>query len=245
MIAQESICFSIVSHGQGELVAALLADLLRLNVINPSHDEIVLTFNIPEDESFLNAFSSLPIRVLRNHQPKGFGANHNAAFKISCARIFAIVNPDVRLVDFETAPMLGILANRKVGLWAPRVISSDGKLEDSVRRFPTLLRFLRRVLLRQRNADYFAQSHPLVVDWVAGMFMALRRDTYSAIGGFDERYFMYLEDADLCKRLGKNNLQVVFDPRIYVVHDAQRASRRNWQHMRWHCRSAIRFLFEI
>lgn len=236
------ICISVVSHRQGHLVAALFNDLRRLGVLDLVHDEIVLTFNVPEDESFLNDLPSLPLRVIRNDHPKGFGANHNAAFSASNCGIFVILNPDVRLARFEVEPMLEILSDNDVGVWAPLVISSGGELEDSARRFPTLLRFARRALLRQRDPEYVIQSDPLAVDWVAGMFMALRRAIYLAIGGFDERYFMYLEDADLCRRLSRLQLKVILDPRVSVIHDAQRASRTDWQHKRWHYRSAARFL---
>ena len=122
---------------------------------------------------------------------------------------------------------------------------SKGILEDSARYFPTILRFVCRVFLNQRSVDYSVASDPIAVDWVAGIFMAFRRETYSSIDGFDERYFMYLEDADLCQRIRKVGLKVILDPRMYIIHDAQRASRNNWQHRRWHYRSAVRFLFGI
>ena len=245
MTVHQTVCLSIVSHGQGHLIRSLLSDLQRLALLDPKKDQIVLTLNIPEDEKFFNEFASLPLLIIRNTSPKGFGANHNAAFQVSKSDIFIVVNPDIRLRGFDPAAMLEILSSSDVGLWAPRVLSSTGEVEDNARRFPTFSRLGRRVFLRQRSSDYKVEEHPVSVDWVAGMFMALRRDTYAAVGGFDERYFMYMEDADLCRRIRRSGMRVIVDPRVEVIHDAQRASRRSLRHLRWHCRSAGRFLLGI
>jgi N-acetylglucosaminyl-diphospho-decaprenol L-rhamnosyltransferase len=245
MTVHQTICLSIVSHGQGHLIKSLLGDLQRLQLLDPAKDQIVLTLNIPEDEMFFKGFGSLPLIVLRNTTPKGFGANHNAAFKASQSDIFVVVNPDIRLRSFDTKPLLEVLSSTDAGLWAPRVLASSGEVEDNARRFPTFLRLGKRIVLRQRSSDYTIKERPVAVDWVAGMFMALRRDTYAAAGGFDERYFMYMEDADLCRRITQLGMRVIVDPRVDVIHDAQRASRRSLRHLRWHCRSAGRFLFGI
>jgi N-acetylglucosaminyl-diphospho-decaprenol L-rhamnosyltransferase len=244
MTPRPSLSLSIVSHGQGTLIRPLLDDILRLCVCTPGLDEILLTLNIPEDESFAQAFPDLPLKVLRNAAPKGFGANHNAAFGESRGDLFIVVNPDIRLTELPTEPMIAMLAGG-AGAWAPVVATSAGRIEDSARRFPTFGRLARRVLLRQRAPDYRLDQGPVPVDWVAGMFMAFPRSIYAALGGFDERYFMYMEDADICRRMHRLlHRDVIFDPRVQIIHDAQRASRRSGQHLRWHLRSALRFLIQ-
>lgn len=233
------VCLSIVSHGQGALIHPLLADLSRGAV---AATEIIVTLNLPEDESFLREFPTLPLRVIRNDAPKGFGANHNAAFRASTAPYFVVVNPDIRLQDFRIAPLLAELDDPSIGLSAPLVFSGAGELQDSARSFPTVGRLLRRKLQGVRGPDYVFGPTSADVDWVAGMFMVLRRDTYAAIGGFDDSYFMYFEDVDLCKRLRDRGLRTVVVPSVRVIHDAQRASRRSARHMAWHLSSAFRFL---
>ncbi|WP_431048568.1 glycosyltransferase family 2 protein [Roseateles sp. L2-2] len=233
------VCLSIVSHGQGALIRPLLADLSRGAV---AAAEIIVTLNLPEDESFLREFPALPLRVIRNDAPQGFGANHNAAFRASTAPYFVVVNPDIRLQEFSIAPLLAALDDPSIGLAAPLVFSGAGELQDSARRFPTVGRLLRRKLQGVRGPDYVFGQAPAEVDWVAGMFMVLRRDTYAAIGGFDDRYFMYFEDVDLCKRLRGRGLRTVVVPGVRVIHDAQRASRRSARHLAWHLTSAFRFL---
>ncbi|MEO5687565.1 MAG: glycosyltransferase [Burkholderiaceae bacterium] len=241
MIPRTSLSLSVVSHGQGHLIRHLLEDLKALQVCQAGRDEIVLTLNIPEDEGFIGEFADLPLRVIRNTVSKGFGANHNGAFAASSGDIFVILNPDVRLSALPIEPMSRAFQSG-AGAWAPMVFNSQGGIEDSARRFPTCTRLFRRTVLRQRQPDYVPRDMPISVDWVAGMVVAFPRAAFAAVRGFDERYFMYMEDADICHRLGSGGYSVVIDPTVRVIHDAQRASRHSRQHQLWHLRSALRFL---
>jgi len=239
MATSDQITLSIVSHGQAALIRSLLADLAELPQQN---FEVLITVNLPEDESPYHGHP-FPLRVIRNDTPKGFGANHNAAFGQADARWFAVVNPDIRIKTLDLPTLLLPTNDQSVAAVAPVVLSGDGKVEDSARRFPTFMRFAKRVLLRRRDADYNVGAVPYPVDWVAGMFVLFRREAYQQVGGFDDRrFFMYLEDADICRRLGKIGWKVMVNPDVQVVHMAQRASRRNLKHMRWHAVSALRYL---
>jgi GT2 family glycosyltransferase len=71
--------------------------------------------------------------------------------------------------------------------------------------------------------------------------MLFRSETFRALGGFDERYFLYYEDIDLCRRAARRGLAVVYDPRVELVHDARRASRRNPRLALHHARSIARY----
>lgn len=245
MTRPTSFSLSIVSHGQGALIRSLLDDLRRDQAKRGLRHEVIVTLNIPEDDGFLDEFADeFHLVVIRNLAPKGFGANHNAAFAVSSREVFVILNPDIRLQQFPDELILGSLTDG-VGAWAPLVRSGSGSIEDSFRRFPTVSRLFRRTVLRRRHPDYVVHDTPIHVDWVAGMFVAFRRARYRAINGFDERYFMYMEDVDICRRLHKDGQAIVLDPRAQVVHDAQRASRRSRQHQKWHLRSAVRYLLGI
>lgn len=232
---------SVVSHGQGHLLAALLHDL---SMLKRSDFEVIVTLNIPEDSAFLAAGNALVIRVIRNVEPKGFGANHNAAYRLARGKLFAVVNPDIRAATLDLSKLLQRFDDPRVGACAPRILSPAGSVEDSARRFPTLGRLIRRYARRTRLPDYdlLPRAAVVPVDWVAGMFILFRPAAFEAVSGFDERYFMYLEDADICRRLGRAGYVVIVDPSNAVVHAAQRASRTDARHMRWHLQSMLRFL---
>jgi GT2 family glycosyltransferase len=234
------IALSVVSHGQLPLVCNLLRDLQRLKKFE---QPIILTINIPEDLTALRGFSDIQISVIQNDHPKGFGENHNSAFNTIECDFFVIVNPDIRLKDFNSRALLTSFHDPATGAVAPLVLSPSGQTEDSARRFPSLTRLIKRTVFGQREPDYPWSDKPIDVDWVAGMFVVYRSAAFKSIGGFDSRYFMYMEDADICLRLKKAGLRTVLQPAFSVVHDARRASRSSLRHLRWHLASAFRFLF--
>jgi N-acetylglucosaminyl-diphospho-decaprenol L-rhamnosyltransferase len=113
----------------------------------------------------------------------------------------------------------------------------------SARYFPTIFRIAKRVLFKVRSTDYLIAENPFPVDWVAGMFVVYRRDAFKQVKGFDDkRFFMYLEDADICRRLAKAGWLVFLNPDSQVFHFAQRKSRTNFMHMRWHIISLLRYI---
>ncbi|MBU0540828.1 MAG: glycosyltransferase [Gammaproteobacteria bacterium] len=239
MNSNPKISFSVVSHGQANLIRDLLSDLAEL----PCHDfEVIVTLNLPEDESLYLGFD-VPLKIIRNESPKGFGGNHNAAFLASEGLFFSVVNPDIRIQSLDFLELLLPFSAKNVAAVAPLVYSASGTTEDSARRFPTFFRLFKRVVLRHREPDYTPGNAPLSVDWVAGMFVVFRKDVFRNLGGFDDRrFFMYMEDVDICRRINKAGFNVLLNPKVSVVHLAQRASHRNLKYMRWHVVSAFRYL---
>ncbi len=236
------VSISLVSHGQGGLIRRVLADLQAWRDVSA---EVIITLNVPEDEAFLSENRLFPQTVIRNMRRKGFGANHNGAFSVSRSDCFAVVNPDVRTPGFSIVPLLEQLRGRGIGVVAPRVVDSRGRSEDSARVYPTLARIVRRRFGGETQLDYPVGNGPLQVDWAAGMFLVFDSEAFRSVGGFDEGYFMYLEDADICRRLRRIGWDVLYVPEVSIVHDAQRASHKNLRHALWHGRSLARFLLDL
>lgn len=233
------VSLSVVSHGQSQLVANLLSDLEHLETRD---FEVIVTVNLPEDTAVF-ANRPYPVKILTNEAPKGFGANHNAAFQHASGDLFAIANPDIRAPHLDLLALVRLFDQPRTGAVAPVILSPAGGIEDSARRFPTIGRLLRRQLPRQRKPDYRWTDAPLEVDWVAGMFVLFRPSTFKELGGFDDRrFFMYMEDVDICERLWRKGWTVQVQPATSVVHDARRASHRSMTHLRWHAVSALRYL---
>jgi N-acetylglucosaminyl-diphospho-decaprenol L-rhamnosyltransferase len=234
------VSLSIVSHGHGAMVQQLLSDLRALHWPHAAY-EVLLTLNTAEDTEFWAQFADLPLHITRNTQVQGFGRNHNAAFQRSRGRAFAILNPDVRLPRLNLAAWLAGLHQPEVGCCAPLARNSRGQLQDNARHFPTLASLARRTLTGQRQPSYAAAQGPQFIDWAAGYFLLLRRQAFEQVGGFDERYFLYMEDVDLGQRLRQQGWKVLWDPSIAIIHNSQRASHRNWQHLKWHVRGVLRY----
>jgi N-acetylglucosaminyl-diphospho-decaprenol L-rhamnosyltransferase len=233
------ITLSVVSHGQNALVNALLEDIERLCAARVT---LLLTENVPDAVPLSLAGRTFSAEVIRNAAVTGFAANHNAAFARCQSPYFCVVNPDIRLRSDPFAALLDTLSNAAVA--GPKVLNPAGAIEDSARRFPTGLSLFAKFFRPPEGPDYPADRGPLEVDWLAGMFLLFRSNDFRAVGGFDEAYFLYYEDVDLCRRLHRAGRRVVYDPRAEVVHDARRASRKNLRLMRHHAQSAARFLLQ-
>ena len=233
------ITLSVVSHGQNALVNLLLADVER---VCAGRVALVVTENVPDSAPLATGSLSCPIELIVNGAVQGFGANHNAAFKRCRTPYFCVCNPDVRLTPDPFPPLLETLARPQAGVVGPLVRSPEGATEDSARRFPTAATLLKRLFHDPRAPDYATDRGALEVDWIAGMFMLFRSEAFRAVGGFDEAYFMYYEDVDICRRLNAAQWRVLYEPRAAIVHQARRRSRRDPLHARHHLASALRFL---
>jgi len=215
----------------------LLDDLNRMPSLHGA--PVIVTLNIPEQQIDVSSYPNLQLIVVKNRLPLGFSANHNRAFGRCTTDWFVILNPDLRLAD-DVLPRLLAVAQEKpnTSLVAPLVINEVGDVEDSVRSNLTPLSIARRIFgTRQRFAP-FSQSDGF--RWFAGMCMLVRADAFRAIGGFDERYFLYCEDYDLCARLHLAGYELRLDPTSAVVHEARRASHTSLKHLYWHVMSLLR-----
>lgn len=228
------VTLSIVSHGHGALVQSLLRDLSRQSL---AHDmDIVLTLNIPEP---VPDTLGLRVAVTQNGAPMGFGANHNAALAMVTTPWVFVVNPDIRIRNERLVEAIvdgGAEGDRLV---APVIRNSHGEREDSVRYNLDPLSLFGRAILRRRHAATSLDGDARF-RWAAGMFMALPLATWRKLGGFDERFFLYCEDYDLCARLVLMGGRVAIDETLEATHDAQRSSRSSFKYLRWHLESLTR-----
>ena len=233
----------MVSHGQDELVGQLLASVARH--CGAQEIRVSVVRNIPGSGQGLFDGFPFPVEVRENARPLGFGANHNQVFASCRAEYFCVLNPDIILVSDPFPSLLTALATNRTGVVAPLIVDSDGRVQDSARRFPTPGRILRRMARRLagQGRDGRPGALPERPDWVAGMFMLLASAVFREVGGFDEDFFMYCEDADLCMRLRRAGYATLLLPQVRVVHDARRASHRSARHLGWHVRSLTRFFF--
>jgi GT2 family glycosyltransferase len=223
-----AVTVSIVSHGQWPLAQALLADLDRW--CGKAVAKVVLTVNVPEVLDATRRWR-FPIDIVPNASPKGFGANHNAAFGRCTTPWFLVLNPDIRL-DSDVISELLAQAGASAGLLAPRILEPGKREPEPFRGLLTPME-----LLARRRRGHLPPAAPV---WVAGMFMLVRSEAYAQVGGFDARFFMYCEDFDLCARLRLAGWQVQVERSSAVLHLAQRASQASLRPLRWHLASFVK-----
>ncbi len=225
------VTVSVVSHGQREFVGALVKDLVRLRPRRLAR--FILTLNRPEPlPDGLDALSC-EVLVLRNDHARGFAANHNRAFRFCRTPWFAVLNPDLRVErDFVTETLRR--RQHYDALLTPRIVEPGGTTADASRRLLTPWQLVLRLTGHREAAD------PRHADWMAGICVLLRSAAFASVGGFDERYFLYLEDADLCLRLKLAGWNVRQIDAVAVTHDARRTSHRSLRYLGWHVASLIK-----
>ena len=223
------ITVSIVSHGQMALILPLLAQLDRYcaAVI----EKVVLTINIPEPDLTVGMQWGFPIERIANAAPKGFGANHNQAFTHCGSDWFLVLNPDMRFDNDVLSPLVAQAAP-DAGLLTPRILEPGKTAPEQHRAIITPLEILTR-----KRPGY---AIPAVPAWVPGLFMLLRSRAYAQVKGFDERFFMYGEDFDICARLRLAGWKLSIAEHLQTRHDAQRASHSSKRHLYWHLTSLLK-----
>jgi GT2 family glycosyltransferase len=200
--------------------------------------------------------SSLGGRCLHPNCNLGYGAAHNLAWRdlaFAGAPFHVILNPDVLLKSGTLADLAKIMAEMpEAGLLMPRVVYPDGREQRLCKLLPTPFDlFLRRFLgkagnkfFRGRSEQYelraLDMSIPREVPCLSGCFMFLRTKAIRELGLFDERYFMYMEDVDLCRRIG-SRYKTVFYPHISIVHGYAKGSYANLRLTAYHVHSALKY----
>lgn len=233
------ISLSIVSHAQWELVHELLKDI-ALHCSN-CELEIILTLNLPESIQFDQEKYPFKVQIIKNSYPLGFGANHNQAFKKASGSYFCVMNPDIRLKENPFNSLILCLDNPKMGVVAPKVLNNLGQSEDNGRSFPSPFKIICKVIRGCKFSKYKQVGNFIYPDWIGGMFMLFPTKVFNLLNGFDERYFLYYEDVDICARLQLKGYIPAISTKLSVIHNARRESHRNFKYLRWHIASMLRF----
>ena len=233
---------SLISHAHGRTILGVLNDLHAQ--LSGRDYRIVVTRNLAEEWDLL---ATLPAayrahtELRTNQAPLGFGANHNAALADARSDYVLMVDPDLRLTEPVFAALDSALAQPECRVASPRAVTPEGELEDNGRPLFTPMRLVRRYVLgRQHDTRRLTRCDRPQVDWLAGLFLAMRRADFHALGGFDSGYFMYAEDIDLCLRAQLQGGHCALLEQVQIMHPARRATLRNGRHLMWHLRSLLR-----
>jgi N-acetylglucosaminyl-diphospho-decaprenol L-rhamnosyltransferase len=217
----------VVNYKARELLLECIASLRTEGVEN-----IVVADNASNDGSEQAVHAADPdVTYIQNGANLGLGTgtNRGAAHTDPSVPFLLCINPDARLEPGALKAMLAAFDGRpELGIVGPRIDDADGRLYPSARTFPNLVdatghAFLGLVAPNNR----FTRNYRMLdwdhrnasdVDWVSGSCFLIRRECWDAIGGFDEGYFMYAEDVDICWRAWKRGWEVTYEPAARVTH---------------------------
>lgn len=205
--------------------------------------EIVFVDNASTDPLSLNflrkAHKEERIKLIESPANVGFAAGNNLGVENATGEYVLILNPDTTVREDSIAKMVEYMESHpEVGILGPKLEYSDGTIQDSCRRdmkFYDLI--LKRTplgklpLFKKRVENYtmgdFDKNKTQEVELITGACMLIKRDFYDEIGGFDDRYFLFMEDFDLCKEVRKAGKKVVYFPEAIINHYHKRLSGGN------------------
>ncbi len=196
--------------------------------------EVVVVDNASGDGSVETLRRDHPgVRVLANLRNAGFAAACNQGWRAGRAPLVLFLNPDAEVRPGAVATMAALFATRAgLGIVGPRTLNPDGSVQVSTGADLSLLaegrqrRLVRGVALRRPSAlaraeaAHASEHEP---DWVSGSCLMIRRACLEAVGGFDDGFFLYEEDADLCRRVRAAGWRVLFTPAAEVAHQLGRS----------------------
>ncbi|OAE09138.1 hypothetical protein A6A26_16675 [Pantoea sp. OXWO6B1] len=217
---------------------------------------VVLKNNTATDSRVLNDFcKTIKIHLIDNAYGLGFGSNNNVNFKycvdvlgMQDDDIFILINPDVA-INTKSIDDLTALMNKYDADVAGISLFKDEDFKNrdlSIRKYPTFISFFSSLVGIKREsyfANFSANEEAMDMEWVAGSFIAFKSSSYKKVQGFNENYFMYCEDIDICYRARLQGMKLLYFPQIKAVHTAQHNNRKIFsKHFLWHLTSALRFI---
>ena len=210
----------IVSYNTRELLrrCLLAAEQECARLPEGESAEIVVVDNASADGSAAMVREEFAgrVRLLEAGVNLGFGAANNVAIEAAAGEFLVLLNSDA---FFQKGALARAIAHMReaarVGAGGARLVSADGTPQPSARSFPTLVEEARTLLGR---AGAQSPESAATVDWVTGAFMILRRQALAQSGLFDERFFLFCEEVDLCRRIGQAGYAVQYWPDVVVTH---------------------------
>lgn len=230
------ISIVILNYKSKELALSCLKSIYNADF--PGIDfEVIVVDNDSGDQLGEEIGTAFPrVRFIQNNKNVGMGAGNNIGVRQAKGRYIVIMNPDTvaeRDVFFKLFSFME--DNQSVGIVGPKQLNTDGTTQDSCYRWHRLLTplYRRTPLGRLKIAQSdearflmkdFGHDKIIDVDWLLGSFLFCRREALDQVGFFDERFFLYFEDTDLCRRIWQAGWRVVYNPEAVIIHDHQRQS---------------------
>jgi GT2 family glycosyltransferase len=218
----------IVNWNTKDLLVGCIQTILKTTIA--SSVEIIVVDNGSSDGSAAAAAKFARVMVIRNEKNMGFAAANNIGISASTGRFVCLVNSDVKVLEGCLDRMCQYMDEHStVGLLGPRVLNKDLSLQRSCAELPTLWNVLTQALMldklfpwapcfRTRFMADFDHASERNVEVLSGCFLMARREAIGGVGLLDERFFIYKEDVDWCKRFGDCDWEVRFYPHASAIH---------------------------
>lgn len=231
---------SIITVGMNHLsfVKEMLESLYSIGRPNVPF-ELIFVDNCSTDGTVEYIRDKYPsVILIENKEKYGFARNNNIGVEHAAGKYILILNPDIILTPGAIDKLYNYaIDNETCGIVAPKLENRDGSLQYSARKFPSIKTLLNRIITNGNDgsANKDVQSYLMTnlsldkaseVDWCMGAALLIQHNLYKKLKGFDERFFLYVEDMDLCYRCWEMGKKVIYYPLSRMTHVHQRSSKR-------------------
>lgn len=243
-----TLFISVVNHHHDDLITSNST----LSSLATEH-QVIIKSNTEPTSLLTNYCNNSNIHLVTSPGLKGFGANNNEVFSFARTNLgmkdddwFLVLNPDVEIA-LETINQLLLCAkSQNADISAINLFKDKEYLipDNSIRHYPKLLAPLKSIIGIKRTDchDKSTITKPIKIDWAAGSFLLFSAKCFRILKGFDEKFFMYFEDADICTRANKNGFNIWYFPDIKAIHYASHQNRKIFsKHFVWYWMSSFRY----
>jgi GT2 family glycosyltransferase len=225
----ETISAIVVTYNSSDVIRECLSSLVA--VANELPLEIIVVDNDSTDETPEIVSQEFPSVKLIHNNNTGYGAGNNRGFKAAIGEYIAIINPDLIISPDALKALVNHLEeNTNVGIVGPKLLDGNGNLIDSAcppySAWRSLSKYfgLEKFSTKLVSGDYYNKSinmqEPFNVAWLGGACLVMSREVYHQLKGFDEDFFLFVEDVDICNRAQNNGWDIVYLPNTIVTHYA-------------------------
>ncbi len=222
----------IVTYNESETIVPCVQSLLEYT--RGVDFQLYISDNCSQDETVELIQKRFPeVKILKNETNGGFGYGHDQVMEFLDSDYHVVINPDIFVKEDTIRELVAYLeAHPEAGMVTPRILNPDGSEQFLPKRPPSI----RYVILSKfrpfrkhrrfytREDDHLDTSTP--IEFCTGCFFAIRTSLFKELGGFDRRYYMYFEDADLSRMVLEQGYEIIFHPAVAVYHIWHRANTR-------------------
>jgi len=240
------VYISVVSHAQEDMIIENFSNFPKtLGSFNIKLSIIDNTSSIKLKEFC----SKLDLFYYSDDKTRGFGANNNKMFSLLNPKdddIFIVCNPDVIIQKEQLQGLVYSFSKSDYDISTVKTYfdKESNYVDNPDKYFPGFFNFAYS-LATDKRLHYGGNENVKNPQWISGAFMIFKPLAYRRLNGFDESYFMYCEDMDLCFRANKLNMKLGYDGEVYIEHNTQMQSRHLFSDsMQWHIKSAVKFIYK-
>lgn len=232
----------IVTYNNAADITQCLKSVAQ-NVLIP-HEIIIIDNNSSDDTLKRIKSSEIKVKLLSQTENLGFSKANNIGAESADGKYLLFLNPDTEIIDHSINKITNPFIKNDIGITAPQLVMLDDKVQLSVRRLPTLINSIREYWLGQKTSyDFYLpkSDQPTEVEAVVGAAILISKKLFLQVQGFDEKFFMYYEDLDLCRKVRKHGYKILYLPNVQIKHKVGSSSGTNPKSLEYFKQSAQKY----